>query len=156
MLWIKFVLGILIVLFCTFLGYLFAAKYRERKSFFAQMYELNEKYLAELKYARKPLAKFLSDMNFKGDFAQVIKGFTADRSISLKYSYLSKEEQAEAEEYLKMLGRGDSHSQNGYFSAQSEELLARKNKSEKEAKSYTDLYLKLGLLAGLAFVILIV
>lgn len=156
MLWIKFILGLLVIAFCTFLGYLASSKYRDRRSFYAQLSDLNEKYLAELKYARKPLKKFLSEFEFKGDFEEVMHRYLTDRSINIDYSYLSKAEKESAAEYFRMLGRGDSHSQSGYFSAQAEQLLSAKNQSAKEAKSYTDLYLKLGLLAGLAFVILIV
>lgn len=156
MLWIKFVLGLLVIAFCTFLGYLSASKYRNRRSFYAQLSDFNEKYLAELKYARKPLNQFLSDMEFKGDFSKIIHAYVFERKIELDYSYLTKAEKEEAAEYFRMLGRGDSRSQSGYFSAQADTLLESKNKSEKDAKSYTDLYVKLGLLAGLAIVILIV
>ena len=156
MLWLKFVLGALVIAFCTLLGYFAAGKYRSRKSFFTQLYAFNEKYLAELKFSRKPLSLFLKEFSFSGDMAATFGEFQKSRAIKVNYSYLTESEQKFAAEYLNMLGRGDSHSQSGYFSAQAAGLLESKKKSEADAKSYTDLYLKLGLLAGLAFVILIV
>ena len=55
-----------------------------------------------------------------------------------------------------MLGRGDAQSQQSCFSAQKAILEEKKADSEREAKTRGELYLKLGLLAGLALVILIV
>ena len=55
-----------------------------------------------------------------------------------------------------MLGKGDAQSQSVFFAAKRAALQQRREESEKEAKARGALYLKLGLLAGLAFVILII
>ena len=55
-----------------------------------------------------------------------------------------------------MLGTGDALSQKNYFSAQTAALTRKRENGVKEAKSRGELYVKLGLLAGLAAVILIV
>lgn len=155
MLFLKFLLGIFIVLFCIFLGYFASEKYRLKKSFFTQLFELNEKYLAELKFEKKPLEQFLNAQTFSGDFDTLIKGLLKGQ-IVLKGAYLNEDEKGEIGEYFTMFGRGDSRSQSGYFSAKSKELSQKKEECVKNAKSYTDLYLKLGLLLGLAVIILIV
>lgn len=156
LLWIKFALAAIIVLFCTFLGFFASQKYRDRRSFFSDLYSFNQKYLAELKFSRKPLSELLGDTEPKGDFFLALKEFLGARKVNLCKSYLTKEEKDFVLEYLQMLGRGDSHSQSGYFSAQDAALFKWKEESMKNAKNYTDLYLKLGLLGGLAVVILIV
>ncbi len=156
MLWLKFVLGGLIIAFCTLLGYLAAGKFRARKSFFSQMNTLNEKFLAELKFARKPVKEFLADCAFQGDFGDLVKDFEQSRAPEWKFSYLTGTEKELAAEYFSMLGKGDSHSQLGYFTAQAETLRKMSEDAMKEAREKGELYLKLGLLAGLAFVILVV
>lgn len=156
MLWLKFLLSGLVIAFCTLLGWFASGKYRARRSFFSQLCSLNEKYLAELKFARKPLTRFLSELLLTGDFKKSTEEFIAGRSVKLEFSYLKEEEKALISEYFSMLGKGDSRSQSGYFSSKSGELSEKKTQAEKDAKSYGELYLKLGLLAGLAFVILIV
>lgn len=156
LLWIKFVLAGLIIAFCTLLGWFASGKYRARRSFYLQFNELNNKYLSELKFARKPLTQFLKESRFKGDFEKFVGEFSRSRNVKTEYSYLTQTEKEYVAEYFSMLGRGDSHSQSGYFTAQSEGLNQKKEAIEKEAKSRSELYLKLGLLAGLAFVILIV
>ncbi len=154
--WIKFLLSGLIIAFCILLGYLAANKYRARKKFFAQMEAFNGRYLNELSYSRKPLGEFLSAYTYTGDFAKTVESFAKTRQPSFKYSFLTKEEKNECADYFSMLGKGDSFSQSDYFAAKKTYLAEKKAVSEKECKARGSLYLKLGLLAGLAFVILIV
>lgn len=154
--WLKLLLGALIVAFCALIGYFAAEKYRARKRFFAAMSAFNDKYLSELKYARKPLPVFLKENVFQGDFGAAVNEFSLSRKLPAKKSYLSADEQSKVEEYLNMLGRGDAHAQSGYFESRREELSALRDLCEKEAKERGGLYLKLGVIAGLAFVILII
>lgn len=154
--WIKFLICICIVAFCIFLGYLAAAKYRSRKKFFSQFEAFNERYLTELTYARKPLAEFLREYSYSGDFAKTVGAFAQRRETEPKLSFLTKDEKKLCADYFGMLGKGDAVSQKSFFSARKAELNEKKSASERDAKSRGELYLKLGLLAGLAFVILIV
>ncbi len=150
--WIKLLLCAAIVIFCTFLGYLAASKFRARRNFFAQMSAFNDRYINELTYSRRALKELIGEMKEGGEFFDLLK----EREPEIKLSYLSDEEKRECTDYLRMLGAGDSHSQKNYFSAKKEFLDEKKAQSAKAASERGSLYLKLGLLAGLAFVILIV
>ena len=77
------------------------------------------------------------------------RAFTTHKSIP-------KEEWKEYGDYFSMLGKGDTVSQKNYFSSRKAILEEKKAVCEKECKTRNELYIKLGLLAGLAFVILIV
>lgn len=154
--WIKLFLGLVTIAFCTLLGYFAAGKYRTRKTFYAQFALFNERYLNELCYARKPLGDFLVQYSYKGEFAKTVGAFSEGRSLNVAFPFLSGEERSYCADYFDMLGRGDVRSQNGFFSAQSEILNGKKVECEKEASTRGELYWKLGLLAGLAFVILII
>lgn len=154
--WIKLLLGLITIAFCVFLGYLAAGKYRSRKAFYLQFAAFNERYLNELCYSRKPLSDFLAEYPYTGDFGKTIDRFSQTRTVKIDHSFLNQEEQTYCSDYFDMLGKGDVRSQSNYFSAQSGTLNAKKEESEKAAKSYGELYVKLGLLAGLAFVILII
>ena len=156
MIWIKVALCVLVLAFGVGIGYLAGSRSRDRRAFFSQLADLNERYLSELEYARKPLGEFLSAFPARGDFKRTLDGFASSRAPKLKFSYLTAEEKKECAGYLSMLGRGDALSQKGYFGARREQLAAWKAASEKEAKAKGELYMKLGLLAGLAFVILII
>lgn len=154
--WIKLLLSGAVIAFCVFLGYLAAGKFRSRKKYFSQFCALNERYLAELGYSRRQLDDFFKESAYNGDFGKMIENFLRDRKLTCAYVYLTDEEKRFSADYFSMMGKGDSHSQNGYFHAQSGILKEKKHSSEQEAKARGDLYLKLGLLAGLAIVILIV
>lgn len=154
--WLRLLVSALVVGFCTLLGYFAAGKYRARKQFFGQLAHFNEQFLGELGYARKPLGAFLSEYKYQGDFGKAIESFSKMRSLEFHFSYLTKGEQADLTVYFSMLGKGDAQSQKGYFSAQKSVLAEKKAESEKEARIHGELYLKLGLIAGLAFVILII
>ncbi len=156
MLWLKLLLAAATVAFSTALGYFLAGKYRARKLFFAEFARFNERYLAELSYERRPLGSFLAECSFEGEFGKTVEAFRERREISFPYSFLSKEEKTDGENYFSSLGRGDAHTQTAYFSAQAGRLKELKEGSEREAKERGELYLKLGLLAGLALVVLII
>ena len=154
--WIKVLLALAIVAFATLLGYLAATKWRLRRDFYVQLCLFHERYLNELGYARKPLGEFLKEYSYKGDFAKVVQAFGEERKTQIGLGYLTKEERAEAVDYFSMLGKGDAASQKGYFSAQTAALTQKREGAQREAKTRGELYTKLGLLAGLAAVILIV
>lgn len=153
--WLKFVLAGLVIAFCTLLGYFAAGKYRARRSFFSQWSDLNEKYLSELKYRRAPLPEFLKECKLTGEFLKAAENSLKGKG-GLKASFLTEEEKKDALVYFGQLGRGDSRSQLGFFEGKRALLLTKNEGAEKDAKERGELYLKLGLLAGLAFVILIV
>ena len=72
---IKFLLGIAIVAFTSFCGYVFTKKYRRRKLFFTQLKELNERFLNEISYYRRPLGDFFRSGTYKGEFYFLVEEF---------------------------------------------------------------------------------
>ena len=163
---IKFFLGIAIVAFTSLCGYLLANKYRQRKLFFKQFNEFNERFLNEIAYYRRPIKEFLSVYSYQGEFNDLltalfsaIKNKAPTESIFAelsKYSFLKEEEKRTVEDYFFMLGKGDSASQRGYFSSLKTTLAELEKESFQTAKRYVDLYVKLGFLCGLLFLILLI
>ena len=72
---IKFILGMAIVCFTSFCGYVLAKKYRQRKNFFAQMNEFNERFLSEIAYYRRPVGEFAEKYAYKGEFEILLNAF---------------------------------------------------------------------------------
>ncbi len=162
---LKFLLGVAIVAFTSFLGYIFSKKYRQRKEFFKQFKEFNSRFLSEIAYARRPLKEFARAYVYHGDFQALLQDYFEYLEKSLpvaiffqshKYPFLTEEEGRTLGDYFSMLGKGDSVSQKGYFSSMNEKLSALQESSEKDAKRYGDLYVKIGFLCGLLILILIV
>ena len=163
---LKFTLGIAIVAFCTFCGYLLSKKYRKRKVFLAEFYDFNERFLTEISYYRRPIMQWLSENTFKQEFGMLVQLYVEQttRNLPLQgivtenpdFNFLRKEEKIQAEKYFSMLGKGDSLSQKNYFSANKSTLETWCKKAEIDAKKYVDLYVKIGFLFGLFILILIV
>ena len=160
----KFFLGIAIVAFTTFCGAVLAKKYRQRKLFFKQLKEFNERFLNEISYYRRPLGVFSQKYSYTGEFKEVLYGFLSimDKSIITSdtlhlsvYTFLQKDDLIFIEDYFKMLGKGDSASQKTYFNSIKEPLTKLQTESEATCKKYGDLYIKIGFLCGLLILILI-
>ncbi|MBO5411969.1 MAG: hypothetical protein J6A38_02640 [Clostridia bacterium] len=162
----KFFLGIAIVAFTSFCGYFLAKKFRQRKLFFAQFWEFNERFLSEIAYYRRPLREFIFKYSYKDEFAFLLEEYVVflkerfmdDRMFldNPAFSFLKQEEKGVVSDYFLMLGKGDSASQKGYFTAVKETLKKLQTESEIACKRYGDLYIKLGFLCGLLILILIV
>ncbi len=163
---IKLLLGLAIVAFTSFCGYLLAGKYRRRKQFFIQLHAFNERFLSEIAYYRRPLGEFVAGYEYKGEFRELLFDYfqaikdREGRGLFLteegRYAFLKSEEKRTVEDYFLMLGKGDSASQRGYFSTVKSTLASLRQDAEEQAKRYGDLFIKLGFLCGLLLLILIV
>ena len=163
---IKFFLGVAVVAFTTFCGFLLSKKYRRRKLFFQQYAMFNQRFLAEITYYKRPIMEFICGEVYKGEFAYVLEEFvTLTQSQVLirgnlldnpAFSFLNKEEKRGIEEYFQMLGKGDSVSQKTYFSSMKERIEIQRKTAEEQTKKYGDLYVKIGFLFGLFVLILII
>lgn len=152
---LKVLLAVLIVAFCTYLGYFLSEKYRRRKSYMAQLSAFNERFINELSYARRPLKEFFEGYEYKGDFKKSLADYSSSAPVG-GLAFLTRDEKNYVCGYFAMLGKGDAYAQSGYFAAQKDALAAYKAESEADAKKYGELYMKMGFLAGLAAVVAII
>ena len=161
---VKFLLGISIVAFTSFCGYLLAKKYRQKKNFFSQLVLFNERFLSELTYFRRPIREFMFSYTYRGEFLLLLqKFFHKHRNLTFQeilndatYSFLKEEEKALVINYFSMLGKADSAAQKTYFSSLKDVLKKTESDCIAESKKYGDLYVKIGFLFGLLILILII
>lgn len=160
---IKGLLCLSILTFTSAVGYFLATKYRQRKLFFNQLYEFNERFLREISYSKRPLKEFIESYSYKAEFADILSlyidvlgDFDKIFSIFSEISFLNQEEKKILSDYFSLLGKGDSESQKSYFTSVKSTLDSYKSGAEKEYKKYADLYVKLGVLVGLAIIIIII
>lgn len=157
---LKVLLGCAIIAFFSFCGYLLSKRYRQRKYFFRQLYDFNQRFLNEIAYYRRPIQEFSAKYTYQGEFDEVLHAYFFSLNdgvfdLSL-YTFLKEEERGFIYDYFQMLGKGDSASQKAYYVSVKETLLKWKTVSEDEGKKYEDLYIKLGFLCGLFILILII
>lgn len=163
---LKFFIGVAIVAFASGCGYVLSGKYRKRKAFFSQFHTFNERFLNEISYYRRPVEAFAAAYVYQSEFETLLQAFFSGlkeasanerKVLDLSdWSFLTAEEKQMTENYFQMLGKGDVASQKGYFSSVQSTLKGLAEETEKAAKRYEDLYIKLGFLCGLLALILIV
>ena len=163
---LKFLLGICVVAFSSFCGYIFAKKYKKRKDFFTQMSYFNEKFLNEVAYYKRPLSEFFHLHSRKDEFGAFSKFFldglgNSDlRSNCQKYlnelACFSMDEIEFILGYFFSLGKEDSNAQAKYFTAIKSALVEYMGRAKEDYNRYGNLYVKLGFLCGLTILILIV
>lgn len=159
----KLLVGIALVVFCGFCGYVLSKKYRMRKDFYRQLYSFNRSFLSEISFSRRPIEAWIEKTRFTGEFDCTVKSFiTALKNGDSELNtlscpdFLTADEKNFLREYFFSLGRGDSAGQKGYFTAAEKTLGAQKDGAEKDATRYGDLYVKMGVLLGLTLLILLI
>ena len=161
----KLLLGLAIIAFTTFVGYLLTKKYRKRKIFFTQFYDFNHRFLNEIAYFKRPVGEFISKYTYKGEFDELLKKYTKNISTPFfmenllktdDFSFLTSDEKRIVIDYFLTLGKGNTTTQTAYYNGVKESLNSLKIQSEKENKRYGDLFIKLGFLCGLFILILII
>ena len=157
---LKVLLGCAIIAFFSFCGYFLSKKYRQRKMFFRQLYDFNQRFLNEIAYYRRPIQEFAVKYAYQGEFEEVLHSFLASLNGGLldlnDYTFLREDEKMFLSDYFQMLGKGDSASQKAYYTSVKDGLVKWKINSEQEAQKYEDLYIKLGFLCGLFILIMII
>ena len=160
---IKFIIGIAVVVFSTYIGRLFSRRYKRRKDFFQAFDSFNHRFLSELGYSKRPIGELCASIETKGEFFElvntVIRQRTAHRGTPAdltQFHYLSQEEREFTREYFSIFGKGDTASQKGYFTQAGNSISSLKTKAEDEYKKYSDLYTKLGFLCGLAIMVILI
>ncbi len=143
---------------CVLFSYLLTRRFRLRKDFFTSWHRFNERLINEVSYTRVPLPAFLEKYRFTGDFGRMLeeKKDVGFGEIGCAFAYLSEDERRAASDYFRMVGRSDAASQRAYLAAARGEIGSLVRAADEEYKKTFSLYIKLGVLAGLVLVILIV
>lgn len=155
---LKLILCAGVLALCVCCSYLLTRKYKQRFDFFYNLNLFNERLVNEVSYTKIPLPAFLEKYEFSGDFKKMleVKKGSDFETECYDYPYLKEDEQKFLHDYFFMIGKSDAASQKTYLSAVRQEIGERRRASEDAYKRYFSLYLKLGFLAGLILVILIV
>ncbi len=160
---IKFIIGIAVVVFSTYIGRLFSRRYKRRKDFFQAFDSFNHRFLSELGYSKRPIGELCASIQTKGEFYDLVNAVMSQRAARrsspadlAEYYFLSQEERGLTREYFSVFGKGDTASQKSYFSQAGNSISSLKTKAEDDYKKYSDLYTKLGFLCGLAVMVIIV
>lgn len=163
----KYFFILLVFLLCCAVGYFFSVKYMKRKKFYASLIALADKMSLEINFSRERLKVLLQnfDPNTKKNLLGIDANFVRylDKACELtseeifpKASCLKNDEKETILLFLKTLGRSDVENQTKEIQTFISRFSEIKQKCDEEQKKYGTLAIKLGIVAGLFFAIIII
>lgn len=162
----KYFIIIFIFILCVFIGYIFSIKYKKRKNFFSSIITLANKLSLEINFSRERLKILIenSDFSSKKYLYEIDKKFVdfLDKKSELteeylfeKIDFLTKEEKEIVYMFFKTLGRSDVENQTKEIQNFLKRFSQSYEQCESQQKKYGPLSVKLGIVAGLFFAVLI-
>ena len=156
----KWILGGIAMMISTIVAYKLSEKYRVRRKFYEDFYLFNKRVVDEMSFTRNSLLTILSSFDMQSQFGAVLNTFRTALSERTNFScenlwFLKEDEKRSAEEYFSSLGKTDAQTQMRYLKHCDDLLKTSAEKALAEKNKYVPMYIKLGLLAGVAVFILI-
>lgn len=160
----KYVFIVTIFGLCVAVGYIISSKYSKRKKFFSSLILLADKLSLEINFSRERLKILLQNFDSanKKNLLSIDEKFveyldkqselTAE-NIFKKADILKTDEKDAIMLFLKALGRSDVENQTKEIQTFVLRFEEMKNKCDVEQKKYGTLSMKLGIVAGLFFVV---
>ena len=159
-------IGILFIA-CVTIGYIFSIRYKKRVAFFSALILLAQKLDVEINFSRERLKKLIesSDEKMKSNLLGIDKSFIQylesggelnSTRLFEKCSLIKNDEKEIITIFFKNLGRSDVENQTKEIKnsiIRFEKLL---NESSAENKKYGKLGIKLGIIAGLAMIVILI
>ena len=163
----KFLFIIIVFCICLAVGYFTYSKYNKRKKFYASLIMLAEKLSVEINFSRERLKILVEnfDAGTKKNLLGIDEAFISylDKKNELtvndifqKANCLKQDEKEFILLFLKTLGRSDVENQTKEISSFIQRFNEKKEETEKEHKKYGSLSIKLSVIAGLFFTILLI
>lgn len=146
--------GIISLVICTFCGYRLSLKFSERRKFFVDFYNFNEKLINEVSFSQKSLLSLCdSEDKSASDFGLLINKTIKGEEYTFP-TYLKNSDKLLFNEFGEAIGKSDKVSQLNFLSSKRKEISDIKDICYAEEKKYKKLYVKLGVLFGLIFLIM--
>ena len=163
----KYIIIAVLFVICLVVGFTFFNKYDRRKKFFSSLIMLAEKLTVEINFSRERLKVLIENFNkyTKQNLLGIDEGFVSyldkktelnEKEIFKKADVLKKDEKDFILLFLKTLGRSDVENQTKEIASFTNRFQEMRVISDTEYKKYGTLSLKLSLIAGLFFVIVLI
>ena len=163
----KYFFLVLIVVFGGFIGFMFSKKYKQRFNFFQALILLCQKFDVEINFSRERLKNIFEGLDEKHkrnlygldvNFVSYLNKKTELNSDELfkNINFLKDSEKDVLFQFFKCLGRSDIDSQTKEIKNFQSRFETIANVAEVENKKYGKLSIKLGVIAGLFLVVILI
>ncbi len=148
-------LGIVLLLFCLFVGFCLSGKYYYRRVFYTDFASFNIILIQETAFKQTTLTNIIKGQNKKTDFYILLSDYLLGGKIEKENTYLTIQEKDYVYEYLKNLGMVDKDTQLEYLKGVNNYIVEKQENSILDEKKYKLLYTKLSFLIGLILLIVV-
>ncbi len=163
----KWILMVILFAGCLLVGYLYSNKYKKRVDFFNSLIYFAQKLDVEINFSRERLKKLVENFdekaksNLQGIDISFLKylnegGDLTAESLFKNKGLIKKEEKEVVTMFFKNLGRSDVENQTKEIKNSIERFEKLQNDALMEYKKFGKLGIKLGIIAGLALVIILI
>ncbi len=150
----KLLIGVVGVILCTFIGKILSEKYLKRKNFYSEFYNFNQKMKSEISFKQSTIKNIIDKLDNE-TFRCYLDEAVLMHNENLYVSFLSDEENDFLKEYVKNIGVFDKDSQLLYLNSVDSQIQILYKNSFDDEKKYRKLYVKLGFLFGLIFLVIV-
>lgn len=161
----KYILLVIIVLICSYVGYGISKYYSRRTKFFQGLVLLFEKIKLEINFSQSKLISILTNFVVSNnDVKTLMQNFQkslennqklCEENLFKGIKILSQEEKNIIMSYFQSLGKFDVLNQSKQIESEISDLRAFQKNAEIEEKKYASLYFKIGIILGLAIALVL-
>lgn len=151
----KLLIGVMLLVLSTLIGYKLSEKYVLRKKFYKDFLTFNQVLTREISFMQGTIVSLVKGIDFDGDFTDLLNNYINTGEFKFEKKYLSTEEIEYLKKYLKIIGSGDKNTQLEFLGSVNFELNNKCATVNEDEKKYKTLYIKLGFLIGLIAMIIL-
>ena len=148
-------LGIILLLFCLFIGYCLSNKYYFRRLFYSDFLSFNTTFTQEISFKQTTLINLIKNQTIKNDFYIMLSSYVLNKKQELNFTYLTSQEKRDVYEYLDKIGKFDKETQLEYLKSVNNNIVDKQQNCILDEKKYKALYIKLSFLIGLIMLIIV-
>lgn len=153
----KFLIGILLVMTCTYISFRLSDKYTIRKNFFNTFLQFTKILKNEVSFSKRTILSLLKDKQCDKDlFYSVVTNYFNNKDFTFDNKHFSNDEKEHLKSFLEEIGKTNSGLQYEFLSTTEKTIGEKLAVLQEEEKKYKNLYLKLGFLLGILLFVLII
>ena len=95
------ILGVVCLCLCTFLGYVFALSYTDKRKFFEGFSKFNKRLINEISFSLNTFPKIINSLGEENSFILLAKKYVNSGEYTCNYKYLTIDEKQFVRELLK-------------------------------------------------------
>ena len=161
----KYVLIIILILCCTYVGYGISKYFSNRKAFFSDLVLMMDKLRLDISFSKEKIGDIVSNFSalskpfqkLQSNFLQMLKDNEFNQDVLLReINILKEEEKNSIILFFKSLGRFDVENQTKQIVSFTDEFKRYENESAIQKQKYSSLFIKLGFIIGVLISLLVI